>query len=320
LNSRASLARYAQFGLVVNAVLAVGKGVAGVVGNSYALIADAIESCADVFTSIVVWSGLRIAAREADDAFPYGYGKAEALTAVVVSVFLAGAAIGISIEAVREIRTPHHAPAPFTLAVLVIVVLIKEVMYRRVRSAGQSAESAALTADAWHHRADAITSLAAFVGISIALLGGPGWEAADDWGALAASVVILASAVRTVRPAVAELMDRSPAHDVRATIERAVRSVPEVRGLHRLRVRRAGGTYFIELDVQADAAMSLHDAHIVSGKAKSAIRAALRSSCSVLVHMEPFEPSPQGSGSEDKRDQREGGRARTEEGRRGGGE
>jgi cation diffusion facilitator family transporter len=285
--SRTALTRYAKLGLAVNAALAITKGVAGVLGNSYALIADAVESSADIFSSLIVWSGLRIAAREADEQFPFGYGKAEALAAVIVSLFLVAAAAGISIEAVREIRTPHHAPAPFTLAVLVAVVLIKEVLFRRVLAAGDAAGSTALSADAWHHRSDAITSLAAFIGISVALIKGPGWESADDWGALAAAGVILFTAGRTVRPAVAELMDRSPAEEVRAAVEAATRSIPDVRGLHRLKLRRAGGTYFIELDVQADAAMSLHDAHIVSGKVKSAIRGVLRGPSSVLVHMEP---------------------------------
>lgn len=286
---RSRLTRYAQLGLVVNALLAVCKGVAGVLGNSYALIADAVESSADVLSSVVVWSGLRIAARDPDEEFHYGYGKAEALSAAVVSLFLLAAAGAITIEAIREIRTPHHAPAAFTLVVLVGVVVTKEVLFRRVLRAGESAASTALAADAWHHRSDAITSLAAFVGITCALIGGPGWESADDWAALAAAAVILATSVRTLRPSIAELMDRSPTTDVRRAIERAVTALPEVRGVHRVQVRRAGGTYFVDLHVQADPLMSLHDAHIVSGKAKGVIRAVLPAPAHVLVHMEPDE-------------------------------
>jgi cation diffusion facilitator family transporter len=134
-----------------------------------------------------------------------------------------------------------------------------------------------------------MTSLAAFVGISVALIGGPGWESADAWGALVASAVIMFMAIRAFRPAIHELMDRSPTTDVRASIERAVRAVPDVRGLHRLRVRKAAGSYFIAIDVQADASMSLHDAHIVSGKVKGAIRALLPAATTVVVHMEPDE-------------------------------
>ena len=284
---RPGLARYARFGLVVNAVLAIVKGVAGVLGNSYALIADAVESSADVLNSLIVWSGLRIAARDPDDQFHYGYGKAEPLAAAIVGLFLIGAAVGIAVEAVREIRTPHHSPAPFTLVVLVAVVFVKEVLFRRVLAAGQAAMSTALAADAWHHRSDAITSVAAFVGISIGLIGGPGWEPADDWAALVASCVILVSAVRVMRPAVSELMDRNPSGDTAGAITAAVLSVLEVRGFHGLKVRRSGGTYFVDLHVQADPHLTLRDAHIVSGKVKGAIRDVLGATAAVLVHMEP---------------------------------
>lgn len=292
---RSTLTRTAQLGLLINATLAIAKGVAGVLGNSYALIADAVESTADVFSSVIVWSGLRISAREADEEFHFGYGKAEALAAAVVSLFLVGAAIGIAIEAFREIVTPHHAPAPFTLVVLVVVVIVKETLFRRVLDVSQSSDSTALHADAWHHRSDAMTSIAAFIGISVALIGGPGWESADDWAALVAAAIIMLMALRSLRPAVAELMDRSPSDEVKRSIETAVRAVSEVRGCHRLRVRRTAGTYFIAIDVQADAAMSLHDAHIVSGKVKGAIRAVLPTATTVVVHMEPDESLIPGS-------------------------
>ncbi|MFZ5624019.1 MAG: cation diffusion facilitator family transporter, partial [Gemmatimonadota bacterium] len=156
--------RAAQTGLLVNVLLAVIKAITGVVGNSYALIADAVESTADVFSSFIVMSGLRVASRDADEQYPFGYGKAEPLAAAVVALMLIGAAIGIVIEAVREILTPHHAPAPFTLVVLVLVVIAKETLFRRVFSVATEVGSTAVSADAWHHRSDAITSLAAFIG------------------------------------------------------------------------------------------------------------------------------------------------------------
>jgi cation diffusion facilitator family transporter len=289
MQTRSTLTRAAQLSLFTNALLAIAKGVAGLLGNSYALIADAVESTADVFSSLIVWSGLRISAREADEAFHFGYGKAEALSAAVVSVFLVGAAVGIAIEAVREIVTPHHSPAPFTLAVLIAVVGVKELLFRRALRISGSSGSPALHADAWHHRSDALTSVAAFIGISIALIGGPGWESADDWAALVASAFIVLMALRSLQPAVSELMDRGPSEGVTKVIDAAVRSVPEVRGFHALRVRRTAGVYFIVIDVQADASMSLHDAHVVSGKVKGAIRAVLPAAKTIAVHMEPDE-------------------------------
>ncbi|HYX24768.1 MAG TPA: cation diffusion facilitator family transporter [Thermoanaerobaculia bacterium] len=280
-------ARAARSGLLVNAVLALIKFLAGVLGNSYALVADAVESLADVFSSFIVWSGLRISSRSADEQYPFGYGKAEALAAVVVGLMLVGAASGISIEAVREIRIPHHSPAPFTLAVLFAVIAIKEVLFRRVFKVGSEVESTAVKGDAWHHRSDALTSAAAAIGI--ALLGGPRWASADDWAALAAAVVILFNGVRILRPAVGDLMDRSPEGEVVERIAAAAMSVPEVAATEKLKVRRAGLGLFVDIHVQADPAMSLHDAHVVSGKVKSAIQAAVPTVLGVLVHMEPFE-------------------------------
>jgi cation diffusion facilitator family transporter len=281
--------RSAQLGLLVNTILAITKFVAGILGNAYALVADAVESAADIFSSLIVWGGLRIASRRADEDYPFGYGKAEPLTAAVVALLLIGAGVGIAVEAVREIRTPHHTPAPFTLAVLVGVILVKEILFRRVIRVGQEVGSTAVKADAWHHRSDAITSAAAFVGISVALVGGPGWEAADDWAALAASGVIVVNAGLLLRPAIQDLMDRSPSADLLDRIGAAALATSDVRDIEKLMVRKVGLTYFVDLHVQADPAMSLHDAHVLSGRVKTAIRAAVPEVAGVLIHMEPHE-------------------------------
>ena len=162
--------RSAQAGLLTNAGLAITKLVAGVLGHSYALVADAIESTADIFSSLIVWGGLRIASRSPDEEYPFGYGKAESLAATVVSLMLLGAALLIAIQAGIEIGTPHRSPAPFTLIVLILVIAVKEFLFRKVFTVGSEVGSTAVKADAWHHRSDAITSAAAFVGISIAIL------------------------------------------------------------------------------------------------------------------------------------------------------
>jgi cation diffusion facilitator family transporter len=281
--------RLAQLGLVVNGLLALVKLVAGVLGHSYALIADAVESVADLFASLVVWGGLRVSSRDADTRYPFGYGKAEAVSAAIVGLMLCGAAIGIAIEAVREIMIPHHAPAPFTLAVLVGVVLIKELLFRFVLRNARQIGSQAVHADAWHHRSDAITSSAAFIGISVALIGGPGWEEADDWAALLASTLILYNGATILRPALQELMDRSPNQEVLLAVDSAARSVSGVLATEKLRARKTGTRFQLELHVQADPLLSLHEAHILSGKVKRAILAAVPSVQGVLVHMEPYE-------------------------------
>lgn len=281
--------RAVQIGLLVNALLAGAKLVAGVLGNSYALIADAAESGFDILGSLVVLGGMRIAARSEDDAYPFGYGKAEALAGAAVALMLMGASIGIALEAIREIRTPHHAPAPYTLVVLVAVIAIKWWMGRRVEQAAETGTSAAARADAAHHFADAITSAAAFVGISVALIGGPGYEPADDWAALLASAVIFTNGVRVLRPALEDLMDRAASAEIRADITRAACAVAGVRSIHALRVRRAGTGYYVDVHVQADPAMTLDAAHRLSGAVKGAMRAAVPTVRGVLVHMEPDE-------------------------------
>lgn len=281
--------RAAQMGLLANAVLAIVKFLAGVAGNSYALVADAVESATDIFSSLIVWGGLRISARSADEQFPFGYGKAESLATTVVALMLLGAATGVAIEAVREILTPHQVPAPFTLAVLLGVIVVKEILFRRVFQVGEEVESTAVRGDAWHHRSDAITSAAAAVGITVALIGGPEWAEADDWAALLAAGVIYFNGWRILRPAIGDLMDRSPGAAVIERIASTAATVPEVQAVETLKVRRAGVGLYVDIHVQADPGMSLHDAHILSGMVKSAIRREVPAVLGVLVHMEPFE-------------------------------
>lgn len=274
--------------MATNAALALTKLVAGVLGNSYALIADAIESTADILSSLIVWGGLRIAARAPDDEYPFGYGKAESLAATVVSLMLLGAALVIAVQATNEIRTPHHTPAAFTLAVLVGVIAVKEFLFRKVFTVGDELGSTAVKADAWHHRSDAITSAAAFLGISIALVGGHGWESADDWAAIAAAGIIFFNGTRILRPAVADLMDRAPDPGLLRQVATAAHSTAGVQAIEKLKMRKAGLGYFVELHVQTDPELSLYDAHIVGGRVKSAIREAVPSILGVLVHMEPY--------------------------------
>jgi cation diffusion facilitator family transporter len=285
--------RAAQAGLLVNVLLVAAKLSAGILGHAYALVADAIESSTDIVSSSVVWAGLRIAERPADESHPFGHGKAEAIAGAVASLILLGAAVGIAIAAVRQIQTRHPLPAPFTLAVAGVVILIKATLYRRVSQVADAVDSVAVRADAWHHRSDAISSAAAFVGIGVALLGSrlvPGrrWETADDWGALVAATVVAANGMRALRVAVAELMDAAPSGGVLERVERAAVGVPGVESVEQVKVRRSGLGYYVELHAQADPTMSLYDAHVLSGRIKGSIFEAAPRVRSVLVHMEPY--------------------------------
>ena len=278
--------RWAQAGLFVNATLVLVKLIAGILGHANALVADAVESSADIFSSVIVWMGLSIAARPADEDHPYGHGKAEPLAAAVVSLLLLGAAIGIAIMAIREIITPHHLPSPWTLFVAAGVILIKEGLYQRVSRVGREVGSTVVVADAWHHRADAISSLAAFVGISVALW--RGWPAADDWAALLAAVVVAVNGIRTLRPAISGLMDEAPDRSVQDRALDAALQVAGVRHVENLNVRASGLGFYVDLHVQADPAMSLEEAHEIAARVKYAIVDALPNVLKVLVHMEPF--------------------------------
>ncbi len=290
-SERATLAaqgmRSTVVGIGVNLALAIIKGTAGVLGNSYALIADAVESTLDVVSSIIVWAGLRISILPPDANHPYGHGKAEPLAAVAVALALLGAAVGIAIESVREIRTPHHAPAPFTLVVLVLVILTKELLFRYVFRVGNATSSTAVKSDAWHHRSDAITSVAAFIGISIALLGGPGYESADDWAALFASWIIGFNAYNLFRPALAELTDAAPDPKLEEEVRAAARRVEGVLGTHKCHVRKMGFDYYVDLDVIVAGSMTVSAAHVVAHQVQDAIRRANPLFTKVLIHVEP---------------------------------
>lgn len=281
--------RAAQVAILVNTALAIVKLVAGFVGNTYALVADAVESLTDVFASTIVWGGLRVSARDADDLYPFGYGKAEPLATAVVSLLIISAAVGIAVQAVRHILTPHSAPAAWTLIVLVVVVGVKWALARRVDAVATAIGSGAVKADAWHHMSDALTSVAAFAGIAIAILAGPGWESADDWAALAASFLIGYNGYRMMTSASHELMDRAPDAAIVAEVRRIASAVPGVMAIEKLGMRKSGLTYRVTIHVQADPRLTLDAAHALGGMVKSAIRAELPRVASVLVHMEPFQ-------------------------------
>jgi cation diffusion facilitator family transporter len=236
-----------------------------------------------------VWRGIHVAARSADESYHFGYGKAESVAAAAVSLLLMAAAIGIAIEAVREILTPHHLPAPFTLIVLVVVIAIKEMLFRFMLREGQSLESGIVQADAWHHRSDAITSGAAFLGISIALIGGPQYAAADDIAALLASAIIAFNGVRLLRPALADLMDRAPETDLLESVADEASREEGVLRIEKVVARRAGVGHFVTLHVQADPGLTLRDAHELGGRVRSRIVSRLPLVLDATIHMEPYE-------------------------------
>jgi cation diffusion facilitator family transporter len=276
------------FGVLVNALLAITKIITGILGNSYALVADGIESTTDIFSSLIVWGGLKISSRPADLNHPYGHGKAESLAAFVVSVALLGAALIIVIQSIKEIITPHHLPATYTLYVLVGVVVTKEFLYRYVFKVGMEANSTAMQADAWHHRSDAITSAAAFIGILIAVVGGEGYEMADDWAALIASGFIAYNGIRMMRFALHEIMDTTPGSDIEKSVRQLAIDTEGVMAIEKCYIRKSGTSFIIDIHVEVEASLSVHQGHEIAHNLKDRLISSNLSISYVMVHVEPF--------------------------------
>lgn len=270
-----------------NALLAIVKAVTGIFGNSFALIADAIESTTDVFASLLVLVGLKYSARPADQNHPYGHGRVEPLVTFAIVGFLIMSATVIAYEAIRHILTPHPMPEPFTLYVLGGIVLVKELFYRFITKKSRETESTSLRADAWHHRSDALTSLAAFAGIGFALLMGEGYESADDWAALVASGIILYNAFVILRPALGEILDEHVYDDLIAQIRDHSKKVPGVVGTEKCYVRKTGMTYHVDLHVIVKGEISVRAGHEISHNLKDLLLKEIPAIADVLIHIEP---------------------------------
>lgn len=273
--------------IAINLVLALIKISTGVIGNSYALVADGIESTTDIFSSLIVFGGLRISTRPPDENHPYGHGKAESLAAMVVAVFLIAAAILIAVQSIKEIRAPQSSPAWYTLVVLGIIIVIKELLYRQMRKVGDSLDSSSLRSDAWHHRSDAITSLAAFMGISIALIGGDGYESADDWAALLACSIIFVNGVRLLRPALNEVMDAAPSDAIEARVVETASRVDGVVAIEKCRIRKSGLGYLMDIHVEVNSELTIREGHDIGHAVKDRLLDSELPISDVIVHIEP---------------------------------
>lgn len=282
--------RLALLGIGVNAVLAAGKLTAGVLGSSFALVADAVESLVDIAGSIVVWSAMRYGSKPADEDHPFGHGKIEPMAALAIAVIIVMVGIGVAIEATRQIITPHSVPRPYTLIVLVGVIVIKESLARIADRAARRANSSAGAADAWHHRSDAITSAFAFVGIAIAVIGGPEYARADDVAALLASGVIVLNGFLLARAPYHELLDRHRPEIAQAAAAIA-KEVPGVLGVEQCDARQSGRGYRVVMHVEVPPAMSVTEAHSITGRIKAEVRSQRPDIDSVLIHIEPHEES-----------------------------
>jgi len=275
------------FSIITNVFLATAKWLTGYFGNSYALIADAIESTTDIGASILMLLGLKYAIRPADKNHPYGHGRIEPLITFLIVGFLMTSATVIAYESIQHIRQPHAAPQPYTLLVLGVIIIWKEISYRFVSKRSKETRSTALKAEAWHHRSDAITSIAAFVGISIAVIFGEGYENADDWAALFVSVLIVYNSYMIFRPALGEIMDEYMHDDVEQEIRKISGTVPGVIDTEKCYIRKTGMQYHIDLHIVVDGRKTVTEGHSIAHALKDVLMQQMPALADVHIHVEP---------------------------------
>lgn len=287
MSNKETAIKTAYFSILGNVALALIKGLAGFFGNSYALIADAIESTTDVFSSILVLFGIKYANKPADENHPYGHGRIEPLITFLVVGFLGTSALVIAHESIKNIQTPHELPKPWTLIVLGAIIIWKEISFQIVIRRSRQINSSSLRADAWHHRSDAITSVAAFIGISIALFFGEGYETADDWAALLASGFILYNSYLIFRPALGEIMDENTYSEMISEIRKISLTVDGVLGTEKCYVRKVGLNYLVDLHAIVDENITVRKGHEISHRLKDTLQEQLPEIGNVLIHIEP---------------------------------
>jgi cation diffusion facilitator family transporter len=295
--------RLGAVSLVSNVSFAVIKMLVGFVGNSFALIADGIESMADVLSSVVVWSGLRVSGKEADHEHPYGHGKAEAISTLLAGVGLLMSAGIIGYHAVKEIVSPHSAPALFTVPVLIAIIVAKQWLYLTLSKGSRQHNSMALKAEAWHHLSDSLTSFGVLIGLVIAVFAGPGFEAADDIAALAVTILIIYNGIRIMLPAMDELMDKR-IEDFRITlIEQIASEIDGIENLETVTLRRSGAGYVAEIHMEVPPSFTVEKSHELSHRLKD--RLLLHKELKIIhavMHVEPYNgksPSSQTLGMQD---------------------
>lgn len=276
-------------GIALNAVLAVVKVTGGILGHTYALIADGAESLLDILSSLLVWAGFKVAAQPPDEDHPYGHGKAEPIAALGVAVFIFGMAGWVGWHAIHEIITPHQGPAWWTLVLLAGVIVTKAIFSRRMGAAGEHYGSTALGVEAMHHWSDALTSAAAFVGIAIALAGGKGWETADDWAALFACVIISFNGVSMFTKALGDVMDSAVPEKFENEIRTLALAVPGVQALDKVRTRKSGLSHLVDIQVRVDGGLTVREGHDIAHAVKDVLLASVPHAISdVTVHVEPM--------------------------------
>jgi len=278
-------------GIAIDGLLVLLKMAAGIIGNSAVLIADAVHSFSDMFSSLIIYIALKIATKEADKEHPYGHGRAEVIAGNIVSFFLVCMAAGIGYAAVRRMRSTFLGP-PGVVALIAAFVgmVVKEAFYRYKKSVGEKVGSISLMADAWHHRSDAFSSACALIGAGGAYFLGSRFNILDPIAAAVVALIVVGAGVRLFIESTQKLMDVQGPEELVSRIRETVLSIHDVLGVEKLRVRKAGLEYLVDIHVEVDKDMSVKKSHEVSQQVRRKVLANLKEVRDLLVHIEPYFP------------------------------
>ncbi|MDH3974030.1 MAG: cation-efflux pump [Deltaproteobacteria bacterium] len=272
-------------GIFANLVLALVKLVAGIFGKSEALIADAAHSLSDLLSDFVVLASLKIARRPIDEDRPYGYGRVETVGTGVLGIILIVAGIGIFWDALITIREGiDYLPTYIALAGAFLSILVKEILYRYTVRVGERTGSPSVIANAWHHRSDAFSSVATFVGIGAAMMG---WPIFDPLAAIIVTVLIVKAGWNISRDSFRDIIDTAVEKDVRNNIIRAALSVSGALSYHDLKTRKTGSEILVDIHIEVDSKMNVMDAHNIADGVRDSIIEHVRNVADVLVHIDP---------------------------------
>ena len=280
-------------GSIVNIVLVIFKFLAGILGHSAAMIADAVHSLSDFVTDIVVLLFIRISGKPADEDHGYGHGKYETLATVVISLILFGVGVGIIVNAVEQIvafmnGVVPQSPSTIALVAAALSIVVKELLYRYTVRAAEHLNSQTVVANAWHHRSDALSSIGVLIGIGGAMFLGEQWRVLDPLAALVVSGFIIKVSINLFKPCIEELLERSLPDDVERQIESIILSVDGVTSPHHLRTRRIGNNYAIEVHIRMDGNLTLNEAHRITTTVEQQLKAQFGAGTHVGIHTEPI--------------------------------
>ena len=285
--------RVTLLGMFVNALLFAFKLVAGIVGRSGAMIADAAHSASDFATDVVVLGLVRISSKPRDDSHKWGYGKYETLASLIIGIALFAVAVDFFIESAEKIKAVSNGavlPRPGVIAIVAaaVSIVVKELLYQYTIRKGKALDSPSVVANAWHHRSDALSSIGALIGIGLAYFLGEEWRIADPIAEIVVAALIMKVAIELCRAALAELLERSLPRAVEEEILLIVSSVPNVYDPHNLRTRRIGADIAIEIHIRVEGSMTVFDSHEISKEIERALRERYGEQTAVAIHIEPL--------------------------------